>query len=88
MRLSNTALVLVIFAAAILLAVLRPVREYFGSPGTYVQLATSHVPTAEDAYYYADVYPREVRREIKDMTGDDPGSLRPWVFPMSGTYYA
>jgi len=81
MRLSNTALILVIFASAILLSVISPLREFFTSPGTMVQLVTSHVPTAEDYNYYNNVYPRVVRREIADMTGEDPGQLHPWTFP-------
>ena len=59
--------------------------ETFGtSPGTMDQLQTSHVPTAEDAYFYSRVYPKIVRREITDLTGDDPGELRPWIFPWYG----
>ena len=56
---------------------------FFGStsPGTMVQLATSHVPTEEDIYYYRHVYPKMVRKEIIGLTGSDPGVLRPWVFP-------
>jgi hypothetical protein len=81
MRLSNTALILVIFASAILLSVISPLREFFTSPGTMVQLATSHVPTAEDYNYYNNDYPRVVRREIAEMTGEDPGQLHPWTFP-------
>jgi hypothetical protein len=46
-----------------------------------VQLATSHVPTAEDYNYYNNDYPRVVRREIAEMTGEDPGQLHPWTFP-------
>lgn len=58
--------------------------ENFGStsPGTMVQLATSHVPTEADFVYYKKVYPRVVRSEIADLTGEDPGPLRPWIFPM------
>ena len=81
MRLSNTALALVIFASAILLSVISPLREFFTSPGTMVQLATSHVPTEEDYNYYNNVYPRVVRREITEMTGEDPGQIHPWSFP-------
>ena len=81
MRLSNTALALVIFASAILLSVISPLREFFTSPGTMVQLATSHVTTGDDEMYYNNVYPRVVRREIAEMTGEDPGQLRPWTFP-------
>lgn len=50
-------------------------KDGFTSPGTMVQLATSHVPTAEDYYYYKNIYPQVVRGDIKDMTGSDPGPL-------------
>jgi hypothetical protein len=58
-------------------------QESFGStsPGTMMQLATSHVPTEEDFHYYSAVYPKQLRREVADLTGGDPGPLRPWVFP-------
>lgn len=47
-------------------------KEGFGtSPGTMVQLATSHVPTEDDAYYYKYVYPKLVRKEIYNMTEYD-----------------
>ena len=47
-------------------------KEGFGtSPGTMVQLQTSHVPTMEDAYYYKYVYPKLVRKEIYNMTESD-----------------
>ena len=50
----------------------RKLKEGFGtSPGTMVQLQTSHVPTEEDAYYYKYVYPRLVRKEIYNMTESD-----------------
>jgi hypothetical protein len=56
--------------------------ENFGStsPGTLVQLASSHVPTKEDLDYYTKVYPKVVRKEITDMTGGDPGEIEiyPW----------
>ena len=47
--------------------------EGFGatSPGTMVQLRTSHVPTEDDAYYYKYVYPKLVRKEIYNMTESD-----------------
>jgi len=47
--------------------------EGFGStsPGTMVQLQTSHVPTEEDEYYYKYVYPKIVRKEIYNMTESD-----------------
>ena len=60
-------------------------KEGFGtSPGTMVQLQTSHVPTAEDVFYYNSIYPKIVRKDITDMTGDDPGELMPWQFPWFG----
>jgi hypothetical protein len=45
--------------------------EAFGStsPGTMVQLNTSHVPTEEDAYFYKYVYPQIVNRDLIRMTG-------------------
>jgi heme/copper-type cytochrome/quinol oxidase subunit 2 len=47
--------------------------EGFGStsPGTMVQLQTSHVPTEEDDYYWRFIYPKVVRREIYNMTESD-----------------
>lgn len=60
-------------------------KEAFGtSPGTMTQLATSHVPTEEDARFYRQVYPGMVRREITELTGGDPGVVRPWIFPWYG----
>jgi len=50
-------------------------KDGFTIPGTMVQLATSHVPTAEDYYYYKNIYPKVVRRDITDMTGSDPGPI-------------
>jgi len=51
--------------------VLTRVTEGFGStsPGTMVQLRTSHVPTEEDAYFYKYIYPRMVNRDLIRMTG-------------------
>jgi hypothetical protein len=43
-------------------------REYFTSPGTMTQLATSHVPTEEDEVALRQ-YARQVRRDLIDMTG-------------------
>ena len=50
-------------------------KEGFMSPGAMVQLATSHVPTAEDYYYYKNIYPKVIRRDLIDMTGSDPGPI-------------
>jgi hypothetical protein len=50
----------------------RMMYEGFGtSPGTMVQLSTSHVPTEDDAYYYKYVYPKLVRKEIYNLTESD-----------------
>ena len=50
-------------------------KEGFTSPGTMVQLATSHVPTQEDVDYYQYIYPKRVRQDLIDMTGEDPGPI-------------
>jgi capsule polysaccharide export protein KpsE/RkpR len=52
--------------------------ESFGatSPGTMVQLSSSHVTTEEDVDYYKNVYPKMVRKDILDMTGGDPGPIK------------
>jgi len=57
-------------------------REAFGmSPGTLDQLKSTHVTTAADIEFYNHTYPKIVRRDIQDMTEEDPGDLRPWTFP-------
>jgi hypothetical protein len=86
MKLTIAGLAIVVLSAAVLLS-LFGIIEGFGSPGTYVQLATSHVPTSKDAYYYNSVYPREIRKEIGEMTGEDPGPLKTFLSPYAGTYY-
>jgi hypothetical protein len=50
-------------------------RDAFTSPGTMVQLASSHVPTQEDVDFYKYVYPKQVRHDLIDMTGGDPGPI-------------
>ena len=45
------------------------------SPGTMVQLRTSHVPTEEDEYYYKNIYPKIVAGEIRRMTESDLSPL-------------
>jgi hypothetical protein len=66
-----------------ILAILYMRSEGFTSPGTMVQLATSHVPTEGDLYYQRFLYPEIVRKEITRMTGDDPGPQYPmrWSRP-------
>jgi len=62
--------------------------EHFGatSPGTMVQLQTSHVPTQQDADYFNFVLPKIVRKDITNMTGEDPGELRPEGVPLGGAH--
>ena len=57
-------------------------KEGFGatSPGTLVQLMSSHVPTQSDLNYYKNVYPKQVRGEIARMTGGDPGNVALYPF--------
>lgn len=69
---TNVVIGLVVVVAVVFLF-LR--KDGFTSPGTMVQLATSHVPTAEDYYYYKNIYPKVVRHDITDMTGSDPGPI-------------
>ena len=87
MRLTSMGFAIFVLAAAIILGTLGFIREGFGSPGTYTQLATSHVPTERDAYYYSVVYPQEVRKGLKEMTGSDPGPIPTYLSPYAGTYY-
>ena len=74
------AISIIIIGIAIYL--FRKSSEPFGatSPGTLVQLASSHVPTQEDLYYYTKVYPKVVRKEVADMTGSDPGEIALYPF--------
>jgi len=51
-----------------------------------VQLQTSHVPTQRDVDYFNFVLPKIVRKDITDMTGGDPGELRPAGIPLGGAY--
>lgn len=45
-------------------------KELFGtSPGTMVQLASSHVPTEEDEEYALKGYAQQVNHDLMDMTG-------------------
>lgn len=86
MRRFLLALLLALFAIMLLACLANCSKmEGFGtSPGTMVQLQTSHVPTEEDYNFYTNVYPKMVRREVADLTGGDPGELRPWIFPWYG----
>ncbi len=71
----KTSRILLIILAVVVIAFVAIRKEGFTSPGTMVQLATSHVPTAEDYNYYKNIYPKIVRRDITDMTGGDPGPI-------------
>ncbi len=71
----GNAWLLLVFVSIIVLGTLFRTQEQFTSPGTMVQLATSHVPTQEDVDYYKYVYPRIVRRDLIDLTGEDPGPI-------------
>ncbi len=56
--------------ALIVLLGLKAQREgFFGSPGTYVQLSTSHVPTEEDVTEARNRW-RIINRDLIDMTGE------------------
>jgi hypothetical protein len=86
MRRFLLAFLLAVFAIMLLTCLMKSSNmEAFGtSPGTMVQLQTSHVPTEEDYNFYTKEYPKMVRREVADLTGGDPGELRPWIFPWYG----
>ena len=62
-----------LFFGVVLVLILFKRLDGFGatSPGTMVQLATSHVPTEEDLYYYRYIYPKQVQKEIRNMTESD-----------------
>lgn len=62
---------LIIFVILVL-AIFKRYDGFFGtSPGTMVQLRTSHVPTEQDMYYWKNIYPKIVRREVYNMTEID-----------------
>ena len=66
------SLCLTFILTVIVLIVFRRYDGFFGtSPGTMVQLRTSHVTTEEDIYYWKNVYPKLVRKEIYNMTESD-----------------
>jgi hypothetical protein len=71
-NLKNPYILLAIIALVTLLFITKQ-KEGFGStsPGTMVQLQTSHVPTEEDEYYWKNIYPKIVRKEIYDLTESD-----------------
>lgn len=73
MKWSTITTVFVLFVASLLF--MR--SEGFTSPGTLVQLNSSHVPTEDDFLYGRFMYPQIVREEITRMTGEDPGAKYP-----------
>ena len=75
-------LILLIVLLVLCIYAIQRRSEGFGStsPGTMVQLVSSHVPTREDVDYYTKVYPKVVRREITDLTGSDPGDVALYPF--------
>jgi hypothetical protein len=88
----NTQVLLFFFLGGIILFLFVATHplcvEHFGatSPGTMVQLQTSHVPTQRDVDYFNFVLPKVVRKDITNMTGEDPGDLRPTGIPIGGAY--
>jgi hypothetical protein len=64
----KTTLILGIIALLVVLFV-SVRKDGFTSPGTMVQLASSHVPTEEDAYYMRHIYPQIIKRDLINMTG-------------------
>jgi len=66
------SLCLSVILAVSALVVFRRRDGFFGtSPGTMVQLNTSHVPTEDDEYYWKYVYPKIVKKEIYKLTESD-----------------
>ncbi len=72
----STLRLVLLFLGVILLSIVFA-KEAFTSPGTMVQLASSHVPTQEDYNYLMYGYPKQVRHDLIDMTGGDPGDI--WI---------
>jgi hypothetical protein len=65
------SLCLLFILTVVVLIVLKRYDGFGTSPGTMVQLSTSHVPTREDMYYWKNVYPKVVQREIYNLTESD-----------------
>jgi len=61
-----------LFTLTVLVLIVFKRYDGFGmSPGTPVQLSSTHVPTQEDAYYWKNVYPKIVKKEIYNLTESD-----------------
>lgn len=67
----NLLLLLLGFSVIVLGFIFRKEGFAATSPGTMVQLRTSHVPTEEDEYYWKHIYPKQIKREIYNMTESD-----------------
>jgi hypothetical protein len=82
MKISFSQIVLIFIITILFIMISLNFVEKFGStsPGTLVQLMSSHVPTEEDLDYYKNVYPKQVRSEIARMTGGDPGNVALYPF--------
>jgi hypothetical protein len=61
-----------LFCLTIIVLIVFKRYDGFGmSPGTPVQLSSTHVTTKEDIYYWKNVYPKIVRKEIYNLTESD-----------------
>ena len=65
------SLCLLFWLTIIVLIIFKRYDGFGTSPGTMVQLSTSHVPTERDEYYWKNVYPKIVRKEIYNLTESD-----------------
>jgi hypothetical protein len=82
LEMKKASLGLLVLGIVLFILLIQRRREPFGmSPGTLDQLKSTHVTTAADIEFYNYTYPKIVRRDIADMTEEDPGDLRPWTFP-------
>ena len=79
---NNVIILITVILITVIISIAYYKSESFGatSPGTLVQLASSHVPTQDDLDYYTNTYPKVVRKEIWDMTGSDPGNVALYPF--------
>ena len=66
----NWCKILLLFVLVFLVGVLAWRNEPFTSPGTLVQLSSSHVPTSRDIKN-SELYVRQVEHDLYDMTESD-----------------
>ena len=65
-------LCLVSFLAILIIIVIKRIEGYGStSPGTMVQLNTSHVSTQDDLNFLKYEYPKRLRKDIYDLTESD-----------------